>query len=389
MSYDVLIVGGGVMGSATAYHLMSADPSLTVGVIEKDASYQRASTVLSDGNVRVQFNLEENVRISQYTLEVLETFADDMATPTYRPEVGARHQGNLFMVDESGREEARVGLELQRGLSCEVEWLDMGAVAAAYPAFGSELLIGGTLGRRDGSVDPSAVLRGFRNKAIELGAVYIDDEAASLEVADNRATGAQLRSGELARSEVVVNAAGAWAPALLTGIGVEIPVIPVMRTVYVVSTTVSTAGLPSVFLPSGLYAIPEGEATWLMGWSQPTDPVGFEFRPASHDRFMDLMWPELVSFFPAFDSLRVERSWAGIYDVNTLDGNAIIGEWPMIRGLYVVSGFSGHGFQQAPAVGRFLSESILQQRHQLDLSRLGPQRILDGEPLFEHAGRLI
>jgi glycine/D-amino acid oxidase-like deaminating enzyme len=377
------------MGSATAYHLMSADPSLTVGVIEKDASYHRASTVLSDGNVRIQFNLEENVRISQYTLEVLDTFADDMATPTYRPEVGARHQGNLFMVDESGREEARAGLELQRGLSCEVEWLGMEAVAAAFPAFGSGLLVGGTLGRRDGSVDPSAVLRGFRNKAIELGAVYINDEVASIDVADARAKGATLRSGEVARSEVVVNAAGAWAPALLTGVGVEIPVIPVMRTVYVVSTTVPTAGLPSVFLPSGLYAIPEGESTWLMGWSQPTDPVGFEFRPASHDRFMDQMWPELVSFFPAFDSLRVERSWAGIYDVNTLDGNAIIGEWPMIRGLYVVSGFSGHGFQQAPAVGRFLSESILAQRHELDLSRLGPQRIIDQEPLFEHAGRLI
>jgi glycine/D-amino acid oxidase-like deaminating enzyme len=162
-----------------------------------------------------------------------------------------------------------------------------------------------------------------------------------------------------------------------------------MRTVYVVSTTVPTTGLPSVFLPSGLYAIPEGESTWLMGWSQPTDPVGFEFRPASHDRFMDLMWPELVSYLPAFDSLRVERSWAGIYDVNTLDGNAIIGGWPLISGLYVVSGFSGHGFQQAPAVGRFLAESILGQRHELDLSRLGPHRILDGTPLFEHAGRLI
>ncbi len=179
---------------------------------------------------------------------------------------------------------------------CDVEWLDMEAVAASYPALSSELLLGGTLGRRDGSVDPSAVLRGFRNKAIELGAVYIDDEVTSLEVAHDRAAGATLRSGEAARSEVVVNAAGAWAPGLLSGIGVEIPVIPVMRTVYVVSTTVPTAGLPSVFLPSGLYAIPEGEATWLMGWSQPTDPVGFEFRPASHDRFMDLMWPELVNY---------------------------------------------------------------------------------------------
>lgn len=389
MGHDVLIVGGGVMGSATAYHLMKADPSLAVGVVEKDASYQRASTVLSDGNVRIQFNLEENVRISQYTMEVLDTFADDMATPTYRPEVGARHQGNLFMVDESGQEEARAGLELQQSLACDVEWLDMEAVAGSYPALKSDLLIGGTLGRRDGSVDPSAVLRGYRSKAIELGAQFTHDEVSSLLAENGLMVGARLASGEVIEAELVVNSAGAWAPDLLTDIGVDIPVLPMMRTVYVVSTTVPTHGLPSVFLPSGLYAIPEGANTWLMGWSQPNDPVGFEFRPAGQDRFTDLMWPELVAHLPAFDSLRVERSWAGLYDVNTSDGNAIIGEWPLLRGLYLASGFSGHGFQQAPAVGRYLAELILGRPHALDLSRLGPQRILDDTPLFEHAGRLI
>ena len=389
MTYDVIVVGGGVMGSATAYHLMKAEPTLSVAVIERDPTYQRASTVLSDGNVRIQFNLEENVRISQHTMDVLASFADDMATPTYRPEIGARHQGNLFMVDEEGEEEARAGLDLQRRLDCDVEWLDIGEVESAYPALRSELLAGGTLGRRDGSVDPSAVLRGYRSKAIELGAQFLQGEVTSLVVRDGKMHGASLASRDIARSEQVVNTAGAWAPALLAEIGVEVPVVPVMRTVYVVSTTVSTQGLPSVFLPSGLYAIPEGETTWLMGWSQPNDPIGFEFRPAGHDRFMDLMWPELVSYLPAFDSLRIDRSWAGLYDVNTLDGNAILGEWPLIHGLYLASGFSGHGFQQAPAVGRFLAESILGQPRELDLSRLGPQRILENEPLFEHAGRLI
>jgi glycine/D-amino acid oxidase-like deaminating enzyme len=101
------------------------------------------------------------------------------------------------------------------------------------------------------------------------------------------------------------------------------------------------------------------------------------------------MWPELVAHLPAFDSLRVERSWAGLYDVNTLDGNAIIGEWPLIRGLYLASGFSGHGFQQGPAVGRYLAELIMQRPNSLDLSRLGPERILENNPLYEHAGRLI
>ena len=130
------------MGSATAYHLMRGDPSLSVAVIERDPSYQQASTVLSDGNVRIQFNLEENVRISQYTMEVLATFADDMATPTYRPEVGARHQGNLFLVDEPIEGRPQRGLDLQRSLGCDVDWLEIDEVAARYPAMGSDRLVG-------------------------------------------------------------------------------------------------------------------------------------------------------------------------------------------------------------------------------------------------------
>jgi glycine/D-amino acid oxidase-like deaminating enzyme len=339
--------------------------------------------------VRVQFNLEENIRISQHTLEVLETFAEDMETPGYRPDVGARHQGNLFLADESMKQDALAGLERQNALGCDVEWLDMEEVARRFPAFESKTLVGGTLGARDGSVDPGALLRGYRAKAAELGARLIDEEVAVLLSTGSEMTGVRLTDGTVLKATHVVNSAGAWAPELAAGVGAELPVVPVMRTVYVVATTVETAGLPSVFLPSGLYAIPESDTMWLMGWSRPEDPEGFDFTPAGRDRFEEVLWPELVEHLPAFDQLRVTRSWAGLYDVNVLDGNAILGEWPTIRGLYAVSGFSGHGLQQAPAVGRFLAESILGMPHEIDLTRLGPQRCLDGVPLYEHAGRLI
>ena len=377
------------MGSSTAYHLLSAEPSMSVVVVEKDSSYSRASTLLSDGNVRIQFNLEENISISQHAMEVLETFDDDMETPSYRPQVAARHQGNLFLADETGRTAALAGIELQQRMGCEVEWLDAAEVTRRHPMYRTEGIAGGSFSQGDGSVDPGAVLNGYRNKAIELGAEYIDDEAAELLVGEKGVTGVRLGSGRVLSSEKTLIAAGAWSADLARPLGVQLPVVPVMRTVYVVSTTVPTEGLPSVFLPSGVYALPENDRTWLIAWSRPEDPTGYDFTPASQERFTDLIWPELHARLPAFDSLKVETSWAGLYAVNTLDGNAIIGEWPEIRGLYLATGFSGHGFQQCFAVGRYLSEQILGLDHTLNLGRLGPSRIIQNQPLHEHAGRLI
>jgi len=185
-----------------------------------------------------------------------------------------------------------------------------------------------------------------------------------------------------------VNATGAWAKDFLATGGVDLPVLPVMRTVFVIETPLETAGMPSGFLPSGVYLIPESANTWLVGWSLPDDPVGFDFT-VHRDRFDDLYWPALVEDLPAFDRLRVVRGWTGLYAVNTMDGNAILGEWPGMEGLFLANGFSGHGFQQCHAVGRYLAELILGLPPELDLSRLGPQRIIDDTPVFEHAGRII
>lgn len=387
--YDVVIAGGGAMGASTAYHLLRAEPSLSVAVVERDPTYGQASTVLSDGNVRVQFNLEENVRMSQHTMAVLETFADDLGTEAFRPEAAVRRQGNIFLVDAERREEAQAGLALQQRLGCDVTWLESAEIAETYPAFASAGPVGGTFGRRDGSVDPHAVLLGYRSKSAELGAEYVHDVVGGLRASDGRVTGVQLASGDEMTALAVVNAAGGWAADLAATAGVDLPVVPVMRTVYVVASTVPAQDLPSVFLPSGAYLIPESSGAWLMAWSRPDDPVGFDFTPASRQRFTDLIWPEIVGHLPAFDQLHVEHAWAGLYAVNTLDGNAILGEWPHLKGFYLANGFSGHGFQHCPAVGRYLSELILELPHELDLSRLGPQRIIERQPLSEHEGRII
>ena len=388
MAFDVVIVGGGIMGSSAAYHLLAADPTISVAVLERDPTYRFASTTLTDGNVRIQFNLEENIRISQHTMRVLETFADEMETPTFRPEPSPRHEGNLFLVDEAGYEAARAGLATQQALGCRVEWLDADAIATAFPALATAGLVGGTFGPDDGRVDANAMLRGYRLKAIALGAEYLPVDVTAITTTAGRVTGVATGDGVIAAGTVLV-AAGAWTCGLLAPLGIDLPVIPVMRTVYVVGSTVATAGLPAWFLPDGAYALPEGARTWAMAWSRDTDPVGFDFTPAGHDRFESVVWPELVEHVPAFDALRVDSSWAGLYDVNTLDGNAILGEWPGIVGLHLAVGFSGHGFQQAPAVGRYLAEEVRDAAHALDLSRFGPQRVIDRVPLLEHAGRII
>ena len=389
MKHDVLIVGGAVMGSAVAYYLKSMDPSVSVAVVERDSTYARSSTVLSDGNVRVQFNLEENIRISQYAFDVLATFADDMEVGGYRPEPGARHQGNLFLADLDNQDDALAGMEAQQALGCDVGWLDGPEIAARWPTFAGPHYIGGTFGPGDGSVDPNAVVRGYRQRAIELGVEFVEDEVAELIRDDDRMVGLRLVSGEESKAPVVVNCAGAWSPSLLAAIGVDIPVLPVMRNVFIVDSHLEWDGdLPSVFLPSGLYVLPERDGKFLVAWSRADDPVGFDFT-VRRSKFFDRIWPELVDHFPAFDQLDIAGAWAGLYAVNTLDGNAIIGEWPEVAGLYVCTGFSGHGFQQCHAVGRYLAELILERDPVLDLSRLGPKRIIEGEPLYEHAGRLI
>lgn len=387
MTADVVIVGGAVMGSATAYHLARLDPSLRVVVVEKDPTYRYSSTLLSDGNVRIQFNLEENIRISQYAFEVLETFADDMAVGEFRPDPAPRHQGNLFLTSGSDEALARQGMERQVALGCEVEWLDADEVARRHPPYAGNGYTGGTFSQIDGSVDPNAVLHGYRRKAVSLDVEYVTGEVAALVAEDDAMTGVRLADGTRIEAPIVMNAAGAWCAGLAATVGVGLPVLPVMRSVYVVDTPIHDP-LPSVYLPNGLYLISEHGGSFAVGWSLPDDPVGFDFT-YGRDRFEEVVWPALVETMPAFDALRLTGGWAGLYAVNTFDGNAILGEWPEMKGLYLANGFSGHGFQQCHAVGRYIAELMLGLTPFLDLRRFGPERILLNEPYPEHGGRII
>lgn len=382
-SYDVVIAGGGIMGSSTAYHLAKMDSNLKVAVVERDPTYTRASTTLSMSNVRIQFSLKENIQISQYAFQILERFEEEMALEDRRPRIYFHREGNLFLLAERDVDAAKASFDLQRSLGCRVEWWSPAQVRERFPLYDTSAYVAATYGPDDGHFDAYAVLMAYKAKARSLGADYLTGEAVRIAVSSGRVQGVELDSGKTLHTPCVVNCGGAWAAQLAESAGVKLPVIPVKRQIFALDTAVKPDGpLPLTILPSGLYFRTETGGVILLGKSLAEDAVGFNFS-WDEQRFMEILWPELAEFVPAWDRLKVVRGWAGLYDVNTLDGNAILGEWPDIRGLYLATGFSGHGLQQGPAVGRYLAERITGAGLSLDLSIFGPERIIANRPLVE------
>ena len=383
--YDVVIIGGGVMGSSTAYHLMKADNRLKVCFVEKDPVYERCSSMLSMANVRVQFGLKENIQISQYTLERLKTFDEDMAVNGEKPAIGHRKEGNLFLVDEQGQAESEKSLALQQSLGCRVEWWSPAKIMEHYPLYKPDCYMGGTFGADDGYLDPYAFVMAYKKKAVFLGATFVKDEVVKILTLGGRVDGVRLRSNDTLRAKVVVNCAGAWAAEIAKMAGIELPVVPTKRQVFCLKPAMKPEGpLPLTLLPSGLYFRSETGDLILLGKSMDEDPIGFDFS-WDDKRFYELLWPELAEFVPAFDTLKLMRGWAGLYAVSTLDDNAFIGEWFAMDNYFIANGFSGHGLQQAPAVGRYLSELILGLPPKLDLSIFKPDRIIQGNAIREDA----
>ena len=382
-SYDIVIVGGGIMGCSTAYYLTRFDEKLKVAVVEMDPTYTRASTTLSWANVRIHFSLKENIQISQYAMEVLETFEEDMEVNAEKPSISWRREGNLFLMDEEGVSAAKEAYELRKSLGCQIEWWSAQEIKENYPLYETSGLAGGTFGPQDGYLDGYAFLMGYKAKARSLGAEFIHDEVVEILSEAGRVNGVRLASGETLTAGVIVNCAGAWSAKIAQTARVKLPVAPTKRQVFTADTEVKPEGpLPLTVLPSGFCFRSETGNLILVGKGMDEDPVCFDFT-WDDKRFTEVLWPQLADFVPAFDTLKLVRGWAGLYAINTLDGNAILGEWPELKGFFLANGFSGHGLQQAPAVGRYLSELLMGRPPTLDLSVFRPERILENKPLSE------
>jgi len=382
--YDVVIVGGGLMGCSTAYNLTKQDETLNIAVIEMDPSYEKASSVLSMANVRTNFSLKENILISQYSMEVIKTFEEDMRVDDNKPFIAWRQEGNLFLYDDEGVQAARSSYESQKSLDCAVNWLSPNEIKEQFPLYNLDGIVAGTFGHNDGYLDGYAFLNAYRSKSRSMGVKYITAEVVDVQSLRGKVQSAKLSTGESLLSNIVVNCAGAWATKIAATANIELPIEPTNRQVFCLDTKLKPDGpLPLTVWPGGIiFRTETGNHILLMGNSPDSDPVGFEFT-WDLKRFTESLWPQLAEVVPAFDALKLMRGWAGLYAINTFDWNALLGEWPDLKGFYLANGFSGHGLQQSPAVGRYISELILDRQPTLDLSIFSPTRLFENKPVIE------
>ncbi|HYF60299.1 MAG TPA: FAD-dependent oxidoreductase [Burkholderiaceae bacterium] len=384
---DVAIVGAGVIGASIAYWLTRLQPGLSVVLVERDPGFADASSQRSASSIRQQFGTAVNVAMSRFGLEFLREAETLLEVDGRSPGLGLALPGYLYLATDAQADALRAQNALQRAHGAPIELLDAAALADRFPWLNVEDLALGSHGPGvEGWFDGPALHAALLRRARAQGARLLRAEVAAIALGDGpgarRATGLRLADGTTIRAHRTVLAAGAWSRALAATAGLALPVHARRRTVFVFSCPTPLPGCPLVIDTGGFWFRPEGRA--FIGGAAPADDVDDLPLEPDHAEFDEAAWTALAHRVPAFEALRVERAWAGYYEMNLWDHNALLGEAPDVPGLLVAAGFSGHGMQQAPAAGRGIAERVLHGRWtSLDLDELSVARIAEGRRVHE------
>ena len=387
----IVIVGGGVVGSSIAWHLLDRGFRGGVTVVERDPSYRRASSFLAMGGVRQQFSSAANIGLAQHSVRFYERFDTAMHVPNRRPRAWFRQRGYLFLVDAAGADRFERRYARQRELGARVERIDVDAIRALVPDLVLDDIRFGIFGPDDGYANPREVLAGFRHAAAAAGATYVTGEVMRVGTAQGRVRGVTLDDGRTIESRAVVNAAGPFAATLAARAGVDLPVTPVRQHLFRCALPHRWPHrFPVVVDPGGVHwrhddpVEPGDPDRIVVACTNLDEPPGENFA-CDPDRWTTVVRPPLVARLPAFDAARLVEAWAGLYEM-TPDHNPLLGEHPELAGFALANGFSGHGLMMAPATGAAMAELLMAGRSTtIDIRAFDPGRFARGEAFHDDA----
>jgi glycine/D-amino acid oxidase-like deaminating enzyme len=360
-------------------------PGLKVTLVESDTRYEKASSSLSASSIRQQFTCPVNIRLSQYGIAFLREAEQHLGLPDHPVALGLQEPGYLYLAQPEQAAAMQTAHQIQKQAGADVALLGPEALRQRYPWLNVDDVALGSLGLSgEGWFDGPALHQAFLKKAMAQGVQRLHDRVVGMDHTATQVTAVQLASGGTLSCGQVVNAAGPWAGEVAAMAGVQLPIEAARRTVFVLSCPEPLPQCPLLIDPSGWWLRPEGR--FLISGAEPlnTEPK-LPLEP-NWAEWNDEQWASLAHRIPALAALRVERAWAGYYEMNTFDHNAVIGPHPTLRNLYFINGFSGHGMQHAAGAGLALAEwMLLEQAQTIDVQELGFERLLQNRPLRELA----
>ena len=388
-SYDVVIVGGAIMGSSVAFFL-SRNPDFdgTILVVERDPTYEYSSTSRTNSCMRQQFSREVNIRISQFGAEFVRDFREWMDDPE-APEVAVNHFGYMYLAaDEAAAAVLEANQRVQASLGAGTVIMTADQIADAYPFYNVDGIVCGSHNPVDeGWWDSGTVFDWWRRQARRHGVEYVTDEVVDIDRDGDAVTEVELAAGSRVSCGALVNATGPRAARTAALAGLKLPVEPRKRFTWIFEAAEPLdQDLPLTIDPSGVHVRSDGPA-YMAGCPPDFDPpVAHDDFDMDHDIFEEKVWPVLANRIPAFERIKVTSRWAGHYAYNYFDHNAVVGPHTEVGNFLFINGFSGHGMQQSPAMGRAVAELLCYGEYRtLDLSELGYERIARGEPFIETA----